>query len=194
MINLKNQLGTNETIEYIFRPSRKAFLREYLLFAFVMLLSFTSLYPALMTNFKNIAILNDISMAVFYILLVISIVLLIKVEYKIWSKLYALTNKRVIISKGIFSEDFQSTVYDKITDIELKQSFLDKILNIGKIGVNTAGGDEIEFVFENTSRPLEVKNKINNLQAASQITTTPTIDTTTASVRDNKPVRHRRKK
>jgi uncharacterized membrane protein YdbT with pleckstrin-like domain len=164
MTNLKAYLDNSEYIEYKFRPSRIAFITEYVLFIFVILLSFTSLFPLLISQFKNVAIIVGIAKIIFYILLVISIILLIKVEYKIWSKVYALTNHRIIISEGIFTEKITSVAYNKITDLSLEQTFLNKIFNIGKINIDTAGGDQIEEILENISSPILVKKKISDLQ------------------------------
>ena len=164
MVRIREHLGSNEKVEYTCRPSRKAFLCEYLLFIFVMLLSFTSLYPLIIAQFKTIAIIEIIAKILFYLLFTLSIILLIKVEYKVWSILYIITNHRVLISKGIFTEKFTSVTYDKITDLSLEQTFWDKVLNIGKLNIDTAGGDTIEEVLDKISRPISVKKKIIDLQ------------------------------
>jgi uncharacterized membrane protein YdbT with pleckstrin-like domain len=174
MANLSHHLGHGEQIVYKFRPSRKAFLGEYILFIFVMLLSFTSLYPLIMSGLKNIVILATIAKIVFYVLFAVSIFLLVRVEFKVWSRLYALTNHRIMISKGIFTEKFTGAVYSKITDAGLEQSFWNKILNVGTIDVNTAGGDNMELVFEDISRPIDVKRKISDLQATQHHLTSAT--------------------
>lgn len=171
MAHIREHLGSNERLQLKFRPSRKAYLWEYVLFIFVMLVSFTALYPLIMAQFKAIAIIAIIAKVLFYILFTISIVLLIKVELKIWSILYAITDQRVIISKGIFTEKFISITYNKITDIGLEQSFWDKVFNIGKLKIDTPGSDEIEGILENVSKPLVIKKKISDLQTASKTIT-----------------------
>ena len=100
--------------------------------------------------------------------LILSIVLLIRVEYRIWSKRYALTNKRIILSEGIFSEKFRSTVYNKITDLRLNQTMFDKVLNIGTIGIDTAGTDAIEIRFIGVRNPVYIQNKISEMQSATK--------------------------
>jgi len=97
----------------------------------------------------------------------ISIILLVRVEYKIWSKKYTLTTHGITSSKGIFTEVLTTATYNKITDVGLKQSFFDKLMNTGTIYVDTAGTDKIELVFENINRPFFIKQKINELQATS---------------------------
>lgn len=181
MTNIKEHLGSTERVEYRFRPSRKAYLWEYLLFIFMMLLTFTSLYPLIMSQFKNIAIVGIIARVLFYILLTISIVLLVKVEYKIWCKLYVLTNHRIMISQGIFTEKFTSVTHGKITDVALEQTFWDKVLNIGKITIETAGSENKNEILENISRPIFVKKKISDLQ------------TTGTSIPTHNPIHHMHK-
>jgi uncharacterized membrane protein YdbT with pleckstrin-like domain len=168
MSKIDSQLNNTEKILYRCRPARRAFIGEYLLFFFVMLLTFTSLYSTLISWVKNNIVVSAITTILFFMLLMISIILLVKVEYKIWSKKYTLTNHKVMCSEGIFTEKFSSTVYGKITDIGLKQTFFDKVMNTGTIGIDTAGTDKTELIFENIARPFKIKDKISELQISTK--------------------------
>jgi uncharacterized membrane protein YdbT with pleckstrin-like domain len=90
--------------------------------------------------------------------------MLLRLEYRIWSRRYALTNERMLYSKGIFSEDFKSSSYNKITDVGFHQTFWDKIMNTGTLTVNTAGTDNYEIRYRKIRNPLEVKKMINDKQ------------------------------
>jgi uncharacterized membrane protein YdbT with pleckstrin-like domain len=166
---MSEHLSTDEKVIYKFRISRLEFLREYLLLAFVIIISATSLFTTFLSKIAHYIILGTIATILFYAFSLLAVVLLVRVEYKIWSRRYALTTKRVIISEGIFTEKFKSTVYDKITDVGLNQSFMDKILNIGTILVDTAGGDGIEITLEKVARPIFVKNKISEMQSSVKV-------------------------
>ena len=53
---------------------------------------------------------------------------------------YLLTTSRVIIKKGLFNIKLTATLYDKITHLEVDQSFFDRmLLHHGDIIINTAG-------------------------------------------------------
>jgi len=162
MLNVEN----TETTIYRCRPSRISFIKEYLLFFFMMILTFTSLYSTIIARLQKYAILSSVMIVLFYALLMISIILLVRVELKIWSKKYVLTNQKITSSKGIFTEMLTSVPYDKITDMELQQTFFDKLMDTGTIYIDTAGTDEIEMVLEHINRPFIVKQKISELQAS----------------------------
>ena len=49
------------------------------------------------------------------------------------------------------SRDFSS--YDKIQNIEVEQSFIDNILGIGSIYIDTAGSDKTEVIFQGVKNP-----------------------------------------
>ncbi|MFC1775034.1 PH domain-containing protein [Nanoarchaeota archaeon] len=54
---------------------------------------------------------------------------------------YAITNKRVIIQKGVIGRDFEMVDFDKITNAEVDVGFFDQIFggNSGTIKIATAG-------------------------------------------------------
>ncbi len=77
---------------------------------------------------------------------------------------YLLTTRRVIIKHGLFSVKVQSALYDKITHIEVDQSFMDRVfLHHGNIIINTAGVDKGEIVLHAVDYPMELKNLIERL-------------------------------
>ncbi len=77
---------------------------------------------------------------------------------------YLLTTRRVIIKKGLFAVKLISAMYDKITHIEVDQSFLDKLLyHHGTIIVATAGMNKAEITLEYVDYPIELKNLMERL-------------------------------
>lgn len=53
---------------------------------------------------------------------------------------YILTNNRIIVKSGLISTRIDSVSYDLIVNVKTYRSFLDKLLNIGTIEINTARG------------------------------------------------------
>jgi uncharacterized membrane protein YdbT with pleckstrin-like domain len=77
---------------------------------------------------------------------------------------YLLTTRRVIIKQGLFSVKLTATLYDKITHLEVDQSFTDRLfLHHGTIIVNTAGMNKGEIVLKYVDYPMELKNLLERL-------------------------------
>ena len=77
---------------------------------------------------------------------------------------YLLTTRRVIIKRGVFAVKLASALFDKITHIEVEQSFMDKLLyKHGTIIINTAGTNKGEITMEHIDYPIEFKNLLERL-------------------------------
>lgn len=77
---------------------------------------------------------------------------------------YLLTTRRVLVKKGFFAVDLTSAMYDKITHIEVVQTFIDRaILHHGSIIINTAGVNKNEIRLKYVDYPLEFKNLLERL-------------------------------
>lgn len=77
---------------------------------------------------------------------------------------YILTTRRVIVKKGVFAVKIASALFDKITHIEVEQSFLDKLLyKHGTIVINTAGMNKGGIVLRYVDYPIEFKNLLERL-------------------------------
>ncbi len=97
--------------------------------------------------------------------LVLAIILaLIKAVWLYNAHRYLLTTRRVIIKEGFFAVKLTSALYDKITHIEVEQSFVDRVLmHHGSIIVNTAGMNKGEIRLSFVDEPIEVKNLLERL-------------------------------
>ena len=77
---------------------------------------------------------------------------------------YALTNRRFLIIRGIFSRKIVTAPLDRITHITVEQSFAQRYLfNCGHLVIITAGFDQREIVIENIGRPVEFKILLEEL-------------------------------
>lgn len=77
---------------------------------------------------------------------------------------YLLTTRRVVIKKGLFSVKLGATLFDKITHLEVDQSFTDRLLlHHGTIIINTAGLNKGEIMLKFVDYPMELKNLIERL-------------------------------
>lgn len=74
---------------------------------------------------------------------------------------YLVTNKRVIVKKGLISQSTVSADYSKITDITVKQGILGRLLlHTGTIFLNTAGTDLAEVNIKWVDNPFKAKDVI----------------------------------
>jgi len=77
---------------------------------------------------------------------------------------YLLTTRRAIIKNGYFSVRLSSALYDKITHIEVEQSFYDRLfLKHGTVIINTAGSDNNHIILKYVESPLAFKNILERM-------------------------------
>jgi len=77
---------------------------------------------------------------------------------------YLLTTRRVILKRGVLSVKLITTLYDKITHIEVEQSLYDRlIMHEGSVIINTAGATNDSLHLKNIDSPIEFKNLLERL-------------------------------
>jgi len=88
----------------------------------------------------------------------------LKAMHTYHSHRYLLTTRRVIIKNGFFAVKLTSALYDKVTHIEVDQSFFDRlVMKHGDIIINTAGGSKDEIKLPFIDNPIEFKNLMERL-------------------------------
>lgn len=161
MLDLNNHLDPNENIIIFFRPSRKAYIHKYFILILLLFISvFAIVYPGFFPFVWNI-LYAKILFGVAALLFVYCIITLLRLEYRIWSRRYALTNQKIIYSRGIFSENYKSIRYGSVRNIALQQTLWDKIMNTGTLTVDTSGTKNFEIRFREISEPFSIKQEIN---------------------------------
>ncbi|MBI2600283.1 PH domain-containing protein [Candidatus Daviesbacteria bacterium] len=89
---------------------------------------------------------------------------ILKTMHLYHSNRYLLTTRRIIIKKGIFGVKLTAALFDKITHLEVDQSFMDRLLlHHGTIIINTAGGNKDEISLKYVDYPMELKNLLERL-------------------------------
>ena len=77
---------------------------------------------------------------------------------------YALSNRRFLIIRGIFSRKIVTAPLTAITHVTIEQSMLQRFLfNTGHLVIITAGFDQREIVIENIGNPVEFKIMVEDL-------------------------------
>jgi uncharacterized membrane protein YdbT with pleckstrin-like domain len=99
------------------------------------------------------------------ILIIIILLMLLWILWNIlsWrSKIYTITSKRVMIKTGIIRKKSVYMHYDKIQDIIVSQSLIERISNSGDIEV-FGGHDRTSLILVDIPNPGEIENMINRM-------------------------------
>lgn len=80
---------------------------------------------------------------------------------------YAITTKRLHMRRGILSKTESSTNVDRIQNITVHQSPVDRILKVGSIDFDTASDDPSDrFSFIGVNRPQDLRERIMHARDA----------------------------
>ncbi|OGH29542.1 MAG: hypothetical protein A3F30_02465 [Candidatus Levybacteria bacterium RIFCSPHIGHO2_12_FULL_37_12] len=78
---------------------------------------------------------------------------------------YAFTNKRVLVMRGWLTTHLTSIDYEKITDIHIKQGFIEKILyKTGSMHLETAGNAS-QLVLKHLEDPYGLKKELDTIKS-----------------------------
>lgn len=113
-------------------------------------------------DYANSQFIWDLVIGVLLIpLLLFGLIWILIAIYRKLTLRYLVTDKRVIVKKGLIGQSTVSADYSKITDITAQQGILGRlILHTGTIVVNTAGTDLGEVTIKWVENPFKAKDVI----------------------------------
>ena len=94
--------------------------------------------------------------------LVIGIFLFISMYLEKWTTERALTNRRLILKRGFIRRKTEEISFNRVEEVNLSQSILQRILGSGDIKVTGTGAGEI--ILKNIDDPLDVQKRVNELR------------------------------
>ena len=94
--------------------------------------------------------------------LIVGIFIFISMYIEKWTTERALTNKRLVIKRGLISRQTEEMSFNRIEEVNLKQSILQRLLGSGNIRVTGTGSGEV--VMKNIDDPLAVQKKLNEVR------------------------------
>jgi uncharacterized membrane protein YdbT with pleckstrin-like domain len=145
-------LSAGEKVEYEFSVSNS--YRAYIIVCWLVILG---LYAAFMKIY-------ELHISYSFTGFVLALVLFWWYYAKV-ANAYAFTNKRVIRHTGWLSTKTITIDYDKITDVTVRENFLERSFSkSGALYVNTAGGIGQEVVLKHINSPYEAKKKLDMLR------------------------------
>lgn len=72
-----------------------------------------------------------------------------------------ITTKRTTESHGLFSRATSEVLHDNIRNIAVKQSFIDRVFNVGKMEISSSGQSGVEITMKDVKDPHGVREKID---------------------------------
>ncbi len=90
-------------------------------------------------------------------------VLISIIAYRHFSWRFSIENGVIESRRGLIAREVRSVRVEDVRSINVKQSILQRLLNLGDIEFSSAASDAAEVVFEGISNPIKVKNEIQSL-------------------------------
>ncbi|EKK00777.1 membrane protein containing DUF304, prokaryotic transmembrane adjacent region [Rhodopirellula baltica SH28] len=74
------------------------------------------------------------------------------------------TDDRTIYREGIVSRDTSEVQHDDVRNIQLDQTFMQRLLNVGGVGISSSGQDDLEVVTKGLPHPKQIIDLIRENQ------------------------------
>ncbi len=100
---------------------------------------------------------NKVVISVFVIALILMLPLVIR-HLDNHLKTYMVTNQRVCFRRGIIAVTERNVPLAKINDVQLKQSFVQRLFNAGDIVIQTGNDEHVSI--KDITHPVEFRNQI----------------------------------
>jgi len=75
------------------------------------------------------------------------------------------TDNRTLYQKGVISREMSEVQHDDIRSIQLNQSFIQRLLKVGGIGISSSGQDDLEIAATRLSHPEQIIEFIRRNQS-----------------------------
>jgi uncharacterized membrane protein YdbT with pleckstrin-like domain len=112
-----------------------------------------ALLPAIIALLVGIDSTRWVSISIVLVLIVIGVSSIFR-----YSTLYVLTDQRLRVRRGILSRKEKTARFDRIQNVSIDQSLLDRLFRVGAVNFETAGTDERDsgFNFLGISEPQQL--------------------------------------
>lgn len=78
-----------------------------------------------------------------------------------WGASLTITNKRTTLRTGLLHRHTREILHGQINDLIISQTFAQRLLNVGSIGIDGAGTDHIEITLDGVPDPVGVRRVID---------------------------------
>jgi membrane protein YdbS with pleckstrin-like domain len=88
------------------------------------------------------------------------IIILLRGAYRVFSQSYRITTQRLFIRRGILSQTVNQTELLRVDDVQLRQTLLDRMLNIGTVEIVSSDRTDANLVMAGLDNPAAVAEHI----------------------------------
>lgn len=74
---------------------------------------------------------------------------------------YTITSQRLTIRLGLVSRELHETRLERIQNVNSRQSLFDRLLSIGTVDFDTAGGADFDFAFRGVENPEAIVRTVD---------------------------------
>ncbi len=74
---------------------------------------------------------------------------------------YTITNQRLTIRRGLLSRHLQQTRVERVQNVNVDQSIVDRVVRVGQVDFDTAGTDDSDFTFRGVADPESVVRAVD---------------------------------
>ncbi len=74
---------------------------------------------------------------------------------------FEVTTKRTVMHRGFFSRATSEVVHDNIRNIQVDQTFLQRVFGVGRIGISSSGQDGVEIQVNHLREPDKLREIID---------------------------------
>ena len=120
--------------------------------------------------------LGEYGVAALVVAVILLFALLIPVLYRRYVWRYTIDDENIESRYGIIARDMKSIRIRDLRNINVKQSFFQRLFGMGDVEFSTAAGGGVEVVFFGVLDPLSVKYIAQNLQESLDIRKTALLD------------------
>lgn len=100
-----------------------------------------------------------------FLLIILAVVVFLLIEVVRMATSYFLLEVGILREYNLFSTNRKFAEYDKIQNLEVTQTFLQKILGIGDVKFDTPGSDMYEIHFDNINNPRQIERIVREKMA-----------------------------
>ena len=74
---------------------------------------------------------------------------------------YTITDRRLTIQRGLLSREVHETRLERVQNVALRQSLLERFVGVGTLDFDTAGSAEFDFTFTGVEDPRELAREVD---------------------------------
>lgn len=72
-----------------------------------------------------------------------------------------ITNRRTTVRRGLFSRATKELRHDQVQDIQITQTFPQRVLGVGRFGLDGGGTDDVEIVIDDMPDPARLRELVD---------------------------------